>query len=201
MAKKTRIKAIIFDLGGVVVHGGYLDFLKHYCLECLTPLGKKQILKLEHEVNLGKISEAEFYQQLQTVFGVHLTAKKMHDLIVKKMRPNKALLRLLPRIKKSKIVMFTNSIGHIAAEVLRMGRHPIRPLFDRVFDSAKIHLAKPDLKSYRYLIKKLKIKPGEALLVDDRPENIRAAKKNGMNGIVYKNISQFRKTIREYGFR
>lgn len=195
---QPKIKAIIFDLGGVVVRGGYLDFLKHYCLGCLTPLGHKKILKLEHEVNLGKISEAEFYLQLQTVFGVHLTAKKMHDLIVKKMRPNKALLKVLPQIKKSKVVMFTNSIGHIASEVIGRGRQPIKSLFDRVFDSTKIHLAKPDVPAFRYILKKMKLRPHQSLFVDDRLENVKAARKVGMNGILYKDAVQFRKTIKKY---
>lgn len=197
--KKKKIKVLIFDLGGVIVHGGYLEFISQYCLACMTRAGHKKILALEREVNLGKISEAEFYRKLESVFGVHLTAKRMHDLILRKMRPNKALLRLLRQIKKSKIIMFTNSIGHIAAEVLGKGRTPLKNYFDKVFDSTKIHLAKPDARAFGYILKKLKVKPDESLFVDDRVANIRAAKKIGMQGVVYRNTKQFQREIKKYG--
>ncbi|MDP3740853.1 MAG: HAD-IA family hydrolase [bacterium] len=195
---RKKIKIIIFDLGGVVVHGGYLEFIGQYCLNCLTSAGHKKILKLEHDVNLGKISEADFYRQLQSVFGVHLTAKRMHDLILEKMQPNKLLLKILAKLKKSKIVMFTNSIGHIAQEALGKGRKPLKSFFGHVFDSTKIHLAKPDAKAFQYILKKMKVKPQESLFVDDRLENIIAARKIGMNGIVYKSASQFKKTLKSW---
>lgn len=198
--QKRKIKAIIFDLGGVVAHGGYLDFLKHYCLKCLTPRGKKLVSKLEHEVNLGKISEKEFYRKLQAIFDVHLSAKRMHDLIAKKMTFDKELVKFIPHLKRSKVVMFTNSIGHIASEVLGRDHKKVKKLFERVFDSNKIHLAKPDPKAYRYIMKKLKVRPAETLLVDDRLENILPARKIGMQGIVYKSASQFKKAIRKYGY-
>ncbi|MBX4191686.1 MAG: hypothetical protein KW804_02725, partial [Candidatus Doudnabacteria bacterium] len=60
-----RIKAVIFDLGGVVAHGGYLGFIKHYCAECFTPEGKKKILELEHQVNLAEITERQFYKEIE----------------------------------------------------------------------------------------------------------------------------------------
>ena len=60
---KPKIKSVIFDLGGVITHGGYLGFIKHYCAECFTPLGKKKILSLERQVNLGQITEKKFYRR------------------------------------------------------------------------------------------------------------------------------------------
>lgn len=198
MARRQPIKAIIFDLGGVVMHGGYLDFLKHYCLRCLTPLGKKTILRLEREVNLGDITETEFYREIRTIFGVHLRPKQMHDLIVKKMKTDKALVHLIPQLRREKIALFTNSLGHMATEVLRLRHVPARKLFTRVFVSTKMHMVKPDQKAYRYVLRKLRVHPREALMVDDRLENIRGARKIGMQGVVYKNSRQFRKALKKF---
>lgn len=201
MRKKQRIKVIIFDLGGVLVHGGYLDFLRHYCLACLAPVGRKKILALERAVNLGEISETQFYRKIEKVFGVHLTPRQMHYLIAHRMKADRQLVKFIPQLKKPRVVLFTNSIGQMAVEVLRMYRIPVKKLFDRVFVSVKLHLAKPDAPAYQYILRKLRVRPAEALMVDDRRGNIQGARKIGMQGIIYKNVSQFRKAIKKYEFR
>lgn len=195
---KSKIKAVIFDLGGVVAHGGYLDFVRHYCHKCLTPLGKKKLAELERQVNLGLITEAKFYREIEKVFGVYLTAHQMHELIVRKMKTDKRLVHFIPKLKPAKIAMFTNSIGHMAREVLRRRRIPTKKLFTQVFDSSQMHLVKPDAVAYRYVLRKLRVKPHEALMVDDRLDNIRGARKVGMKGIVYKDSHQFRKALKKY---
>ena len=43
---------------------------------------------------------------------------------------------------------------------------------------------KPEEKIYRILLKRYSIKPEDALFLDDRPENIEAARRLGMQGIV-----------------
>lgn len=195
-----QIKAVVFDLGGVIMSGGYLPFLHHYCLNALKGAGKKKIDRLEHDVNLGKITENQFYKEIQRVFDVHLTPKQMHQKIVEKMQTDKSLVHFIPHLQKTKVALFTNSIGSMAVDVLHKRGVPVRKTFDNLFISSKIHLAKPDAKAYHYVIKKLKVKPREALMVDDRPENIRGAKKIGMQGVVYKNAAQFKKELKKYRF-
>lgn len=200
-AKKNKIKAIIFDLGGVIVHGGYLDFVKHYCQACLTPLGAKRLAKLEREVNLGLITEKKFYQEIEKTFAVRQSPRQIHRIIVNHMKTDQGLIHLIPKLKPAKIILFTNSIGHMAREVLRK-RHLLdhQHIFNQVFDSNVLHMIKPDANAYRYVLHKLKVKPHEALMVDDRLFNIRGARKIGMRGIVYKNSWQFRKALTKYEF-
>lgn len=116
------------------------------------------------------------------------------------MQVNKQLVKFIPHIKKAKVALFTNSIGHMAVDVLHKRGVPIRKTFDKLFVSSKIHLAKPDGKAYHFVVKKLKIKPEQALMVDDRKENIVAAQKIGMQGIVFKNAAQFKKELAKYKF-
>src|SRR3989344_7967611 len=151
---KPKIKAVIFDLGGVVAHGVYLDFLRHYCHKCLTSLGKERLADLERQVNMGLITENKFYREIEKVFGVNLTPRQMHEMIVRKMKADKRLVRFIPKLKKAKVAMFTNSIGHMAREVLRRRRIPTKKLFMQIFDSSQLHLVKPDSVAYRYVLRK-----------------------------------------------
>ncbi len=200
MARKKKIKAVIFDLGGVVVHGGYLDFLRHFCTACMSGEGKKQVAWLERQANLGNLSETQFLQLLRKAFGLHLSIPRMHDLIVNHMRTDQGLVNLIPKLKRSKIALFSNSLGNMAVDVLHKRHLNSHHLFKRVFISSRLHLAKPDLKAYQFILQNLRVKPSETLMVDDRLINIKGARKAGMQGIVYKNSAQFRRAIKKYEF-
>jgi epoxide hydrolase-like predicted phosphatase len=198
MSDKKQIKAVVFDLGGVVVHSGYLQFMHHYVGKHMSKETKKRIEYLEHKVNLGSMSENEFYRHLQKEFNVHLSTKKMHEKILNSMRANKSLLGLISNLKKSKVAMFSNTLGTIANETFKKQKIPVKKLFSKVFQSHILHIAKPSKGSYEYVVKHLKVKPHEALMVDDRAENIAAARKVGMQGIVFKNTTQFKKALKQY---
>jgi HAD superfamily hydrolase (TIGR01509 family) len=195
---RPKVKALIFDLGGVVVFGGYLHFIHHYIAKHLSKKTKKRIEFLEHQINLGNLSETAFYNHLAKEFNVHLTPKQMHDKIVKKMKTNQSLVQYIPKLKKTKIALFSNSLGHMAAETLRARHLSGKKVFDRIFFSSTMHMAKPSIESYRYVARHLKIKPHEALMIDDRSGNITAAKKAGLQGITYKNLPQFKRALRRY---
>jgi glucose-1-phosphatase len=193
-----KIRAIIFDLGGVVAHGGYLGFIKHFCAECFTSQGKKKILQLEREVNLGKITENQFYKEIENIFGVHLKPQQMHNQIIKHMKADQGLVHMIPKLKPTKIALFSNSLGHMAKEVLKKRHLTGKKFFDRVFISTEMHMAKPDKKAYQFVLKKLKVKPEESMMVDDRAENLGPARKLGMNVILYKNSRQFARELKKY---
>jgi putative hydrolase of the HAD superfamily len=195
---KKKIKTIIFDLGGVITHGGYLGFLKHYCPDCFTPEGKKRILELEREVNLANITEREFYLEIEKIFDVHMKPAEMHKQIVAHMKADQGLVHMIPKLKKVKIALFSNSLGTMAKEVLKKRHLTGKKFFDRIFVSNEMHMAKPDEKAYKFVLQKMKVKPAEALMVDDRIENIVSARKLGMNAIQYKNSRQFGQELKKY---
>jgi len=57
--------------------------------------------------------------------------------------------------------------------------------FDGVVVSADIHLIKPDAAIYHYLLETYHLVPEECLFIDDRQENVEAAKKLGIHGHVF----------------
>ena len=59
---------------------------------------------------------------------------------------------------------------------------------------------KPDASAFRDILRKLKVQPQEAVMVDDREVNTVGAETVGMNAILYKNAGQFRKELARYDF-
>lgn len=51
--------------------------------------------------------------------------------------------------------------------------------------SSSVRLVKPDPAVYRLLLSKFSLKPEECLFIDDREDNVNAAIRLGMSGIVY----------------
>ncbi|WOX17086.1 HAD family phosphatase [Streptomyces sp. N50] len=56
---------------------------------------------------------------------------------------------------------------------------------DHVALSGKIRAAKPDPAAFQHCVDALRAAPGDLLFVDDRAENVRAARAMGMNGHVF----------------
>ena len=62
--------------------------------------------------------------------------------------------------------------------------------FDPLILSFKERVDKPHKKIYQIAIKRLKVNPEEILFVDNRPENIAAAKRLGMKVVLAKSSDQ-----------
>ena len=66
-------------------------------------------------------------------------------------------------------------------------RHFDLDFFDGVVVSSDIHIIKPDLRIYKYLLNKYNLNAKECLFIDDRQDNVEGALKSGMNAYVFKN--------------
>ena len=103
----------------------------------------------------------------------------VHDFAVKEyLGPDLALaqaLRLLPLEK----VVFTNaSVAHCRRVTASLG---VEDQFHRVFDIVFMdYVSKPDLGSYRKVLKALDVEGEQCMMVDDNPANLLAAASLGM---------------------
>jgi len=59
------------------------------------------------------------------------------------------------------------------------------PEFDCRTYSCDLRITKPSPEIYQHCLAKLDVTPAEALFIDDRPENIRAAEALGMHGVIF----------------
>lgn len=68
---------------------------------------------------------------------------------------------------------------------------------ENIFVSVKLGMRKPHPEIYHYALESLNLSPAEAIFVDDREENVVAARELGMRGIVFQNINQFKSALAE----
>ena len=60
--------------------------------------------------------------------------------------------------------------------------------FDGIVVSCDIHHIKPESEIYEYLMQRYSLMAEECFFIDDRPENVEAAKKAGMEAVVFDGI-------------
>jgi len=72
--------------------------------------------------------------------------------------------------------------------------------FDVLVWSYKLGIAKPDPAIYRHTLKELGVRAEETLFIDDRADNIKAARALGMQAIEFSTVKQLRADLLTGGF-
>jgi putative hydrolase of the HAD superfamily len=68
----------------------------------------------------------------------------------------------------------------------------IADAFDEMVFSAEVGIAKPEARIYHLALERLGVAPGEAVFVDDFPENVTVAQELGMQAILFRDSVQVR---------
>jgi len=210
--KKEGIKAIVFDIGGVLIKESGSESRK-LCLKKLdlysNELSEKfkifTLNNLEKSLS-GKINYPVFFKKF--IIENNLS-KKPSDFANawlwarrKTSRINKPLLKIAKNLKKDYVlVAFTNATrlnDKIRNEI------GIYSYFNLKLISFKLGVIKPELKAYKILASKLKnkdISRKESVIIDNNQKNIDIAKKLGLKAICFKDNNQLIKDLRKLGVK
>jgi len=203
------IKAIIFDFGGVCFYPGNTTQLikeaffhsklsKTRLLFLLLDIKKrKMIANAVHEFNSGLMSEKIFWEKTKKITNYEFDEREMKKNILSLYKPIKPVINLIKRLKKKyKIGLLTNN--NVWLEEINK-KYKLYRLFDEIVNSFDVKATKPSKKIYSIILKKLNVKPNECIFIDDKKENVVAAEKIGMKGIVYKTPENLVKQLRSFG--
>lgn len=192
------IKAVIFDMGGVIVN---LDLER-----CIRSFKEKagcadieQYLDAFHqkgfigEMEKGLLSEEEFYhkcrQHCRPDTPNEIIAECFSDLITGLNEETVSIIRELSRRGYSLYVLSNNN--PISARVFSSMKDPAtgRPMpeyFQKFFFSFEMRMLKPMPGFFMKVIKEIGCRPEEALFIDDSEKNTAVAEKLGIRSILYK---------------
>jgi len=189
-----NIKAIIFDLGGVLLN---LDFKKvsdaFKALEIerfdeLYSQAKADLLFENLEIN--KISEEVFFDSLKKYTDKPITnedvANAWNAILLDFRIESLAALKRLRKKYKIFLLSNTNSIHYTQFSKIfenTIGEKSFNSLFDKAYYSHEIGLRKPDAEAFEYVLNENNLKPKETLFIDDSIQNIEGAKRVGMRTI------------------
>lgn len=207
--KDIKIKTLIFDLGGVIFTDG--SMLAKKKIKDALHLSKDDIHLLEEYINkdgkignlirLGLINLEELIEKFLLKIRYSKSKKKMiKHLWFSSYVPNYRMMKLVKNLSKNyRLVIFSGNVKE-RIEYLEKRYHFLK-YFDETVFSFDYNINKQKLDFYYELLAHIDCKPEEAILIDDSWDNIRRAKKVGLNGVYFLYTKQLLKTLKKFGIK
>lgn len=195
------IKTVIFDLGGVLVRTE--DRRKREALAESHDMTYRELSEYVYNrqsavrATVGEITAGEHWQAVQEDLG--LTDQELEDF-KEEFWGGDVLDEVLVEFIRGLGLHYTTALLSNAWDDLRGVMEEvweIDEIFNHIFISAEIGLAKPDDAIYQHVIREVGDQPGEMVFIDDFPENVEAARENGLNAILFRSREQALGELRE----
>ncbi len=190
-----KTEAIIFDLGGVILDIDYnltrAAFEKLVVPNFDAMYSQSTADKLFQKLETGKISEENFYKEINKRTGLQLSTMEINtawNAMLLHFREKS--LQFIDQVRtKYKIFLLSNT-NHIHlkkfTEIYNKIKRvkPFENYFDKAYFSCDIGLRKPDANCYELVLKDQNLIPEKTIFIDDSAQNVEAARALGMQGIV-----------------
>lgn len=196
------IKAIIFDFGRVITAQKPLSLFRSYEIELgLNPDTVNSIMfdsQAWQDALLGRKTTEEFWHLigpelgLNTADEVNRFRRRYHaDEAI-----NEAVLDLIRKLcGRYKLAILSNAPPDLTRW---LADWEMRDLFEVVFCSGDEGMIKPDPAAFKLTLERLGVEPGEAVFIDDTPEHVEAARKLGIQGIIFTTVAALKDDLTKF---
>lgn len=195
--------AVLFDFGGVLTSSvltAFADFGEQDCGDRALPLRllgtdpeSKQLLAEHEEGRLDHDGfELGFAARLQA-HGVDIGADGLLHKMQSRLARDEAMISLVAALRAAGVPvgLVSNSLGRDC-----YAGYDLDAMFDAITISGKEGVRKPSRRLYEIGCERLGVAPSQVVMVDDLAQNIVAAERLGMAGVVHRNAGD---TSRELG--
>ena len=203
--KAKEIKAVIFDLGNVLIGFDHTiavkKILKH------TPKKSRDIYDLFFDSDLtqefekGKTGKLEFFQQVQTALELKISYGEFlpiwNEIFFSKPESEDFVGSLNSGIK----LALLSNINQLHYEYIREEFSSTIGLFepDKIIPSFRTGFIKPDKEIYDLALKALDVPRESVVYVDDRLDLIEVALSYGIKSIQFKSAKELKQKFQDLG--
>lgn len=197
------IKAVIFDVGGVIVQSGARQGRRKWENRLgLREWESEDIIfnsDMGRKAQIGEISDEELWNWARKRFD--LSNDEFTEFTIDFWADNEVDEEMMAMIRKLKPA-YTTAIISNATDTLRQDldeRYHIDDAFDLIVCSAEEKVMKPDPTIYLNTLNRLQIKPSESAFIDDMEANAAAARELDMKAIRYSPAIDLTAELYKYG--
>ncbi len=200
MQDKT-IKAIIFDLGRVLVDVDLTKGIFKYTLSGETPSEKEVLDSLMKDsfyqnYACGRFPaekfQQEFCRRLNLAMDFETFKKEWNDVF----KPLPGMEKLVRQVAKTYKIGLLSDIGPLHWTHLQETLAVLN-LFPNPVLSFRIGLLKPDKKTYLLAADSVETAPDRCLFIDDREINVQGAAETGMKALLFEGPEKLRKELQK----
>ena len=201
-----QLRAVIFDYGEVLSRSANQSVYKELLEISKLPeeVFRKYYWAYRLDYDAAILNGRAYWNKIAYEAGAEFTAVQIEQLIDRDARMwmdiDEAMLSWAIEIKRSGLR--TAILSNMGENVLRAMRQSFAWLgqFDALIWSCELGIVKPDPAIYLGAVRKLCIKPEEALFIDNLEVNVIGAEAAGLHAIVFKDIEQISRGLRQRGF-
>jgi len=185
-------KIILFDFFGVIS-----TEIAPFWLEKFFNQEQSQLIKeaVVGPGDLGINDEAKIYNELSRLTGV-----KPNQIAIEWMELVKIDTKLVELIrmyrKHHKVYLLSNAVSTFLNNILN--KYQLKDLFNDIFISSEMGLAKPDKKFFEYVLNKIQADKSQMIFIDDNIRNVNSAKDLGITSILFENTNDIRDKINSF---
>lgn len=178
---KNRL--IIFDCFGVIFDDIAPPFMRKYLPEDEADIMKE---KLFGPADLGEVTYDELLSNLAE--ALKLDKEEMTKEWENLFRPKEETVAFIERLQgKADIALLSNApLGVIENQ---FSKHNLFPLFDKVFVSCNLKMAKPDPKIYLHCVSSFNKVYEEIYMIDDNINNLSFLPEIGITPVHFKEVT------------
>lgn len=185
------MRAVIFDLYGVLGLNGWQDFKQQHfhgrwqLWEPLRVLGQR--------VDAGLATDEEFVAAIGAATGETAATVRYQ---FEHTQPNTELLDYIREELRGrcKVGLLSNASSDVLPGIFTSDQ---QNLFDAFVMSVFVRLAKPDPAVFRHMCEQLGVAPAECVMVDDQQRHLDVAADMGMQTVLYTSVEQTKRAIQE----
>jgi len=199
------IKHIIFDLGKVIVNVDLQPFLHKFSDEFkIDPLELTNDDQdgVHREFMVGRLTGEEFHKVTCEKFNHFIPIEHCKEIWISMLSGEiRGISSIIKKLYKNRYTLsiLSNTDPWHYEYCLEM--IPCLRLFQNKFLSYDLKMKKPDPEIFEYVAETLKAKPERCLFIDDRLDNISAARAQNFNSIQFQNSEDLQKDLLQMGIK
>jgi FMN phosphatase YigB (HAD superfamily) len=207
MQSKAMTKAVVFDVGGVLIDLHSEEARRELSEKYgLLPDTFARLAGSSFESHPRSITESAMIGEVGTsayleAFLAECRIKDLEGLRINQLsvvgRERTSVFAMVKQLKQAGLIccVLSNTIPLHWEKLSSSREYPSFGLFDHLFASYVIKCAKPQETSFSFVTNALKLRPAECLLVDDNFLNVNGAKAAGWRAVLFSDAAQFQKDI------
>lgn len=204
---QSRIRAVIFDLGNVLVDFDHMIAARRIC--AFTEKTPAEMYGLFFDSELtglfeeGKISPQGFFAQVKKLLGLNLSFDEFLPIwneIFFLSEKNRSVYDIAKKLKANYKVALLSNVNILHFDYLKK-EFPVFDAFHQIFTSYEAGLRKPHPVIYQNALSALGEEPPFVFYTDDRQDLINEAARLGIRAFQFTTIEKLKEDLNSVGAR